>query len=342
MPTWGSWVVKEDHPLFDDHQIFTPQNAETYGRFLGARYGRRPNVIWILGGDRLPGGYEQTWRALARGIALGVSGREDYARTVMTFHPRGGHSSGESLQAEPWLTFGMVQSTHFRSSTPHEMIAAEYARTPVKPVLNGEPGYERIPDRLDWRRPKLDEHDVRRFAYWSVFAGACGHTYGANEMWMMWSPQVEPITPVVTPLLAADTPWHKALDYPGAGQMQHLRALMESRPVLMRVPDQSMVEFVEDDPLSHVQATRAADGAYAMVYFPQPRQAVTVHMEQAARAPLTAWWFDPRTCAATLAGERLPAAGSRQFVSPDGGPDWVLMLDDASRRFPPPGAVAET
>lgn len=33
-------------------------------------------------------------------------------------------------------------------------------------------------------------------------------------------------------------------------------------------------------------------------------------------------------------------AGEREFLSPDKGKmlDWVLVLDDASRNFPPPGS----
>ncbi len=336
LPTWGSWVVEEEHPLFEDHRIFDAENAETYGRFLGERYRERENVIWVIGGDRVPDGYEDLWRALARGIAIGTCGEEDYERTVMTWHPRGGHSSGEHWQEEVWLTFGMVQSGHDRRSRPFEMIAEEYRRSPTKPVINGEPGYERIPDRLSGDAPKLDADDVRRFAYWSVFAGACGHTYGANEMWMMWSPQIEPTNPKASPLLAADTPWWEAMDYTGAGQMRHLRALIESRPFLSRVPDRNIVEYEEEDLLEHVEATRHAEGAYAMIYVPRPEQEVAVHLEELSGERVRVWWYDPRDGTAEDRGE-IPSEGTRAFQSPSGGPDWILVLDDASRGFPAPG-----
>jgi len=40
--------------------IFNTDNARIYGRFLGERYRSDPNIIWILGGDRPPEGYEDT------------------------------------------------------------------------------------------------------------------------------------------------------------------------------------------------------------------------------------------------------------------------------------------
>jgi hypothetical protein len=55
--------------------------------------------------------------------------------------------------------------------------------TPVKPVVDGEPGYENITEGLQAAEPgipRLTAADVRRFAYCGVFAGAAGHTYGCS------------------------------------------------------------------------------------------------------------------------------------------------------------------
>ena len=41
--------------------------------------------------------------------------------------------------------------------------------------------------------------------------------------------------------LAPLLPWTEALDQPGAAQMRHARALLESRPYLTRVPDDTAV-----------------------------------------------------------------------------------------------------
>ncbi len=53
-----------------------------------------------------------------------------------------------------------------------------------------------------------------------------------------------------------------------------------------------------------------------------------------------AWWFNPRAGEASSVGE-FATLGTREFVPPAPGEhlDWVLVLDDASRNFPPPGSM---
>lgn len=103
LPAWGRWVK--------DEPILTSANAAAYGEFLGKRFGRK-GVIWILGGDRTATGYEYTWRALAKGIAMGVAGSEDYDAVLMSFHPRGGETSSTNFHNDRWLDFNMHQTGH--------------------------------------------------------------------------------------------------------------------------------------------------------------------------------------------------------------------------------------
>jgi hypothetical protein len=84
-------------------------------------------------------------------------------------------------------------------------------------------------------------------------------------------------------------------------------------------------------------ATRDEGGLYAMVYSPCGRP-FAVRMNAVSGSEVRAWWFDPRTGSASLIGS-FANTGEREFVPPDRGEalDWVLVLDDASRGFPPPG-----
>ena len=60
----------------------------------------------------------------------------------------------------------------------------EWLKKPVKPVLDGEPSYEGIPHGLhDTTLPRWKAKDVRRYGYWSVFAGAADYTYGDNAVY---------------------------------------------------------------------------------------------------------------------------------------------------------------
>src|SRR5215212_3000494 len=107
LPSWGRWVNSGRN----DESLLTPANAAAYGEFLGKRYGKK-GIIWILGGDRTATGFEETWRALARGIAIGVSGKEDYSAVLMSFHPRGGETSSTWFHDDRWLDFNMHQTGH--------------------------------------------------------------------------------------------------------------------------------------------------------------------------------------------------------------------------------------
>lgn len=331
LPTWGD---KWNKPRGADKIIFTPENAGLYGQWLATRYKDKPNIIWILGGDRIVENdtHKQIIRAMAAGLRKGDGGAH-----LITFHPRGGGSSADYFHNDEWLDFNMRQNGHVVEYTGrYDQTAVDYARTPVKPVLDGEPIYEDHPVSFAARdKGHSIAADVRRPLYWDLFAGACGHTYGHHSVWQMYSPGRKPVN---TPLMS----WDKAIDQPGAGQMQYARWLLESRPFLTRVPDDSVI-VASDVPTSvpgagmrRFAATRDSSGAYAMVYCPVGR-AFSVRMDKIS-GPVKAWWFNPRTGDAAPIGE-FENKGTRQFISPDAGEDidWVLVLDDAGKGFGPPG-----
>ncbi len=334
LPTWGD---KWNRGRGTGPEVFNAQNAEAYGEWLGRRYKEQSNIIWILGGDRAIENdtHKEVIRAMARGLSKGDGGTH-----LRTLHPRGGAGSADAFHNDDWLDFNMRQNGHVVEFNPrYEMTKADYDRTPIKPVLDGEPIYEDHPISFN---AKLLGHsvaaDVRRPLYWDLFTGACGHTYGHHSVWQMWQPGRKPIN---NPLL----PWFEAIDQPGAAQMQYGRRLMESRPFLTRIPDDTVI--VPADPTSAVPgagakryvATRDAAGSYAMVYVPTGRP-FKVKMDKLSGGKVKAWWFNPRDGKATLIGQ-FPNTGEHQFISPDRGEnlDWVLVLDDATKNFLPPGIV---
>ncbi len=334
LPTWGD---KWNKKWGVGPEVFTTQNAEAYGQWLGQRYKDQNNIIWILGGDRPVESelHSEINRAMAKGIRKGDGGAH-----LMTLHPTGGRGSAEWFHNDDWLDFNMRQNGHVPEFNPrYEMTKADYDRTPIKPVIDGEPIYEDHP--ISFKAKELGHSvaaDVRRPLYWDLFTGAFGHTYGHHSVWQMWQPGRQPIN---NPLM----PWFEAIDQPGAAQMQYGRWLMESRPFLTRVPDDSVI--VTADPPSSVPgagakryvATRDTEGSYAMVYVPAGR-AFKVNLGKLSGDKVKAWWFNPRNGKATLIGT-FAKTPERQFAPPDAGEnlDWVLVLDDASKNFPPPGAT---
>ncbi len=328
LPSWGRWVNNTGK---NDESLLTPAKAQTYGEFLGRRFGGK-GIIWVLGGDRTATGFEATWRALARGIAAGAAGREDYEAVLMSFHPRGGETSSTWFHDDAWLDFNMHQTGHglAEKTMSWARISKDYERSPVKPVIDGEPLYEDHPLAFRARDYgySFDAH-VRQRAWWAVFSGACGHTYGNHSVWQMYAPGRRPIN---GPLLY----WHEAIHRPGAAQMQYVRALIESRPYFSRVPDQSLVANALEG-ADRIAATRGQ--GYAFVYSAQGRK-FTVNMGKISGARVKAWWYNPRTGTASVI-DTFENSGVQEFTCPSEGfgSDWVLALDDVSKDFPPPGAA---
>lgn len=332
LPTWGRYwhdAVKGGQPLFNE------SNAATYGEWLGRRYKEKP-IIWILGGDRSVDNDQQ--RAVLAAMAHGLR-KGDEGRHLITFHPPGGGGSSKWFHGEEWLDFNMRQNGHGPEYTGrYDQTRLDYDRQPVKPVIDGEPIYEDHP--VSFNAKNLGHSiaaDVRRPLYWDLFSGACGHTYGHHSVWQMWTPKRNPIN---APLM----PWSEAIDQPGASQMQFARRLLESRPLLTRIPDDSVI-VSNRVPTSlpgagryRFVATRDSEGSYVMVYAPVGRN-FTIDMTRTKGSRVNAWWFDPRNGQATAIGT-FPTLGAREFTPPNPGEhlDWVLVLDQADKGFGPPGS----
>jgi hypothetical protein len=319
LPTWGDKVDKAGWgkgPV-----VFTPEKAMAYGTFLGKRYRNFPNIIWINGGDR-SGGTDASGKGDNFPVwdALGKSIKAADPNHLMTFHPWGEKSSSAWFHTCDWLDFNMMQTGHGqRSYTIYSMLQEDYERTPVKPCMDGEPRYEDHP--INWRPDSLgwfNEMHVRQAAYWNLFTGAHGHTYGCHPVWQMAAPGREFVG-------YARHYWYEVLDLPGAWQMLNVRRLMESRPMLNRVPFQEII-LNPGDEYSHLAAT-SGDG-YVMVYTPLGNE-IELKGDLLPARQYRVGWYDPRSGKTIDAG--IAVRNSRmRFSSPSRGPgfDWILILDE--------------
>jgi len=334
LPTWGD---KWNKKWGTGPEIFTPENAGIYGEFLSKRYKNNPNIIWILGGDRPVETdlHRQIIIAMAKGLINGDGGNH-----LISFHPTGGSGSAQYFHTEPWLDFNMRQNGHSASYTErYKMTHTDYNLTPAKPVFDGEPIYEDHPINFN---PDENGHsvatDVRRPLYWNLFGGAFGHTYGHHSVWQMYFPGKNPVN---RPLM----PWYEAIDQPGAGQMVYGRLLMESRPFLTRIPDNSIIvtaEVASSVPGAGAYsfvATRDTEGTYLMVYVPVGRK-FSVKTSVINDKKLVVWWYNPRTGEPVEKG-KFENSGELTFISPEPGEntDWILVIDAASAKYPAPGKL---
>ena len=314
----------------------TVEEARKYGEFLGNRYKNHPNIIWIIGGDVRGDAAPDQYRAIANAIRT-IVGKDH----LMTYHPLGRTMSATWFHNEPWLDFNMFQSGHRRygqqfgdGDYPIEpyteedswrFVESSLAYKPAKPVLDGEPSYEDIPHGLrDVNGPRWQAPDVRRYAYWSVFAGSCGHTYGHNSTMQM-------MRPGVAPSFAAKKPWWEAVHDPGCQQMKHLKTLMLAFPYFERIPDQSVIAGTNGIQHERIIATRGND--YILIYNYTNRR-MEIDMTKISGTKKKAWWYSPVTGQAEYIGE---FANGKQTFNRDSaygaGNDWVLIITDAKVNY---------
>jgi hypothetical protein len=320
IPAWGS-VVKA--------RQLNESNVASYATFLARRYKSKPNIFWVAGGDIQGGDNLAVWNLLGSTLKTEDPGH------LITFHPFGRMQSSMWFHQEKWLDFNLFQSGHQRYdqdvSSPHKYgednwryVRDDYARMPTKPVIDGEPSYEGIPQGLhDPKQPYWGAAEARRYAYWSVFAGAAGHTYGDNGVMQFYRPGDGPA-------YGARTYWSDAIHDPGSGQMQYLKALMLSRPYFERVPDLTSVAGENGMKHDYVIATRGASYLFAYTYSGKPFR---IRLGAISGARVTATWYNPRDGSTQSIGT-FANEGERTFTPPGEpreGNDWVLTIDDAAK-----------
>ena len=316
VPVWGSNVRSGK---------VSRTQAEKYANWLAKRYAKKSNIIWLNGGDVKGSDSTATWNIIGKTI------RKNAPNHLITFHPFGRTKSSMWFHNANWLDFNMFQSGHRRYDQDDSELAYgqdnwkyvrdDYALSPVKPTIDGEPSYEGIPQGLhDPAEPFWNANDVRRYAYWSVFAGAFGFTYGHSAIMQMNKPGDK------NPGYGVRETWTEALNAEGATQMKYLKKLLLSKPYFERIPDQTLIAAEQGEKYNYQIATRGKD--YAFVYTYNGRE-INVAMGIIEGKKVKASWFNPRTGETTFIGN-FNNKGTQTFDPPGetkDGNDRVLVLE---------------
>jgi hypothetical protein len=321
---WGSQISR-----------MNVQQAATYGRFLGNRYKDKPNIIWMIGGDVLGSKGTESWDALARAI------KEVDKNHLMTFHPRGRTTSAQWFNDREWLDFNMFQSGHRRYGQRNgdidypipdnteednwQYVSLSQKPENLKPVIDGEPSYEDIPQGLhDINAPRWQANDVRRYAYWAVFAGCFGHTYGHNSIMQF-------MRPGLSPAYGASKAWWDALNDPGYKQMKYLKSLMFSFPFTVRVADQSIITGKNGTQYDRIIATRGND--YLLVYNYSGKD-MTIDLSKISGQRKNVWLMNPVDGSLKYLGEYNSRRADFSYaISDKNNTDRVLITIDSRQHY---------
>ena len=311
--------------------------ARKYGTFLANRYKNKPNIIWFMGGDIQGDIKPEVWNALATSI------KAIDKNHLMTYHPRGRYTSAKWWSKAAWIDFHTFQSGHRKygqrmgnadypipDNTEEDnwmYVDSTWAYKPIRPVLDAEPSYEDIPMGLhDKNEPRWKACDVRRYAYWSVFAGSCGHTYGHNAIMQM----LKPGYPTSYGDAGDVKTWYQGLNDPGFQQMKFLSQLILSLPYFDRIPDQSII--VENGKqYDRLIATRGND--YLLVYNYTSRN-MKIDLTKIAGDRKNVWWMNAGTGNLRYLGEyESKVLTFRPHKNGFGVEDGVLIAIDAKKDY---------
>jgi len=318
VPLWGGNIK--------DGKV-TAGQAAVYAKFLAQRYGKYSNIIWINGGDIKGGDAPDVWNAIGNTI------KKYDTRHLVTFHPRGRNSSSEWFHKASWLDFNMFQSGHkdyaqdtSSSEQNHfgednwKFVQADYKLLPPKPTMDGEPSYENIPHGLhDSMQARWTAADVRRYAYWDIFAGGAGFTYGENAVMQFHTMGAKGGS------FGVNANWKETIHAPGAEQMIFLKQLLLSLPYFERIPAQQIIADNTKDRYDYILATSGKQ--YAMAYTYTGRN-FSIDISKLHFKIAKASWFNPRNGSITVI-DGFKKTGIAVFDPPGepaNGNDWVLLL----------------
>ena len=285
----------------------------SYGRYVGSRYRRFANLVWLIGGDADPvvNGVEPQVRELVSGI------KESDSTHLFTAHNAPEQSALDVWGADTWVDLNSLYTYGRTYAAAQEQVTRHGAR----PFFLLESSYE--------NEHASNPASLRRQAYWSVLSGGvCGHVFGNCPVWGFGASAAAGFCAV--------REWKSQLDSPGSTTLAYVGQLFSSRAFFALVPDLTHAVLIagrgsRDDLAT---AARARDGSSVIVYMPT-RRSITIDLSAFREGRVRAWWFDPATAVATLIG-LYPAAGRGEFTPPASG-DWVLVLDEAARELPAPG-----
>ncbi|MGN7312774.1 apiosidase-like domain-containing protein [Alkalicoccobacillus gibsonii] len=324
LPVWGK-VAKKG--------FLHARNVEAYADFLAETFKDKPNILWLLGGDTRGDLDPELWDVFGQKLKVSMPDM------LVGYHPFGRTSSSYWFHDKDWLDFNMFQSGHRRYDQPAlqswddayaqepwygednwQYVLHDLAQTPTKPVIDGEPSYEQIPQGLhDSSEPYWQAHHVRRYAYWSVLSGAFGHTYGHNAIFQFNGSGYGSEYGV-------NMTWAEALHASGGSQMQYLKELMleirfqECERMQSILYPEEALEPKEDKILAF------GSDQHVVVYTYSGKNFSLYNPD--ANANYKAYWIDPVNGSRSYTGlYSLNEAVSFQPPSKDTDfTDWVLLL----------------
>jgi Protein of unknown function (DUF4038)/Domain of unknown function (DUF5060) len=302
------------------------EKAKRFWRHLVARYGAYPVTWCICGEATMPYYLSETREDDAALQKKGWTEVMAYVRDIdgyrnlISVHT--GHYGRNEVEDDSLMDFEMLQTGHGDiESVPNtrDSVIAAVAREPRMPVVCSEVNYEGIQGRC-WQ-------NIQRLCFYSTMLnGAAGHTYGANGIWQLNSPD-EPYGPSPHGRSWGNMPWQEAAQLPGSRQVglggRFLRRFnwweLQPQPHWTNEPDRVTAPYR--------CISRGLPHALRIIYAPHCWDAPTIEAVEPG-VTYRAYYWDPCIGAETDLGEVTPDAEGRWTPTfPPECHDWLIVME---------------
>ena len=283
----------------------------SWGKYVGERYRKFSNIIWLIGGDTDPSPVKDKVLAMVKGI-----------REKDTIHLFSAHNQPETMAVdawsdEPWLS---VNNVYSYDSAVYINYKIAYARKPVLPYFQIESAYE--------NEHNSTPQELRSYAYWAVLSGAMGHVFGNCPVWHFGA----------APTWCNTNDWKNEMNNYGSVSMDFLQRLFRSRSWHSLIPDFDNCIITSGygkwGTKDHVSVALTSDANTLIAYLPS-RRSIMVDMSKIHGSEARCWWYNPSDGRATEIG--IYSTSGKATFTPGSDGDWVLVIDNVTANLPAPG-----
>lgn len=277
------------------------ERLNAYGRYVGRRFSKFKNIIWVQGGDDDPSDITLV-NALAAGIAEGDPG------AVQTVHAGRDTVTSVFWKDARWLRVDTV----YTYGDVAAAVLARYRWGPHRPFFLIEGKYE--------GEHGVGESEIRLMAYGALLSGAGGHVFGNNPVWHFSA----------AGLFDSSQTWKQALFSPGARSITKLARLFLTLEWWKLTPDQGILLKTEATGSGQAFAARDVDGMFAVIYV-RDMHGLTLDFDGLSGGEKELRWYDPSNGSFLEGIERFDGAGVQDIMVPrqsngSGSYDWVGII----------------
>jgi len=279
---------------------------ETFGADLATLFLDKPNVVWMIGGDRqfLPGStLGQRYNALVNGITSVDPGRLIIGHTNRNQDGTDQWGSGYTVAFLDW------QTVYTTSGDGVDKGDGAWTKAPNLPMAFEEGEY--------WHGGGIGDPAMRHQAYMGCLWGG-GIIDGHVSLWSFGSD-------------GGAVAWPDNLTSVEMDWVGYCYDFFDSLNWGQTLPDFDAVLLTTGQSTGTSRASVAYGSTLGILYFPNSR-AITCDLTEFSGSTVTARWFDPTDASYTAIGN-FSTAGSQSFTHPgntsnsDGAGDWVLVLE---------------